>query len=172
MQELTEQTEALLAGKEATCGVFPHQIAFNCIPQIDVFEENGFTREEMKVVKETKKIMDDDTIAVTATAVRVPVFCGHSESVNLEFASALDPREARELLRAAPGVAVVDDPARSRYPLATDAAGKDEVFVGRIRRDPSVENGLQMWVVSDNLRKGAALNAVQIAELWAKRYRQ
>ncbi len=169
MQELSEQTVALFSQREMKREVFPHQIAFNCIPHIDVFEDNGYTREEMKVIRETKKIMGDASIAVTSTAVRVPVFCGHSEAVTLEFEQDLSPDEAREILRRSAGVKVIDDPGASRYPLAIDATGKDAVFVGRIRRDESVAHGLALWVVADNVRKGAALNAVQIAEMWVAR---
>lgn len=169
MEELSQQTVSMFSQKELTRNVFPHQIAFNCIPHIDVFEDNGFTREEMKIINETKKIMGDETIAVTATAVRVPVFCSHSEAVSVEFENPLSPEDARRILKSAPGVEVMDDPAKSRYPMAIDATGKDPVYVGRIRRDPSVDRGLHMWVVSDNLRKGAALNAVQIAELWIEK---
>jgi aspartate-semialdehyde dehydrogenase len=165
MDELFEQTKAVFSQQEIVCKKFPHQIAFNVIPQIDVFLENGYTKEEMKMVLETQKIMEDPNIKVTATAVRVPVFYGHSESVNVELASPLSADEARALLAKAPGVKVWDDPATLRYPLAVEAAGTDEVWVGRIRKDISVENGLEIWVVADNIRKGAALNAVQIAEL-------
>lgn len=165
MKELEEQSAAHLNHKKITGEVFPHQIAFNCIPHIDVFDENGFTREEMKIVRETKKILGDSSIKVTATAVRVPVFIGHSEAVTLEFEKEITPEDARAILESAPGVTVVDDIAQAQYPLAPDAAGTDDVFVGRIRRDPTVKHGLQMWIVADNLRKGAALNAVQIAEL-------
>ena len=168
MEELSNQTQSLFAGGALEKNVFPHQIAFNCIPQIDVFEENGFTREEMKMIRETKKIMSDDSIQVTATAVRVPVFSGHSEAVNVEFEKDMPPDEAREILRRSEGVTIMDDPLNSGYPMAILAAGKDDVYVGRIRRDPSVRHGLNMWIVSDNLRKGAALNAVQIAELLIK----
>ncbi|MEK7845834.1 MAG: Asd/ArgC dimerization domain-containing protein, partial [Nitrospinota bacterium] len=140
-------------------------IAFNCIPQIDVFLDNGYTKEEMKMVNETRKIMEDDTIRVTATTVRVPVFSAHSESVNIETYKKITADEVRKLLLKAPGVKVVDEPKNSVYPLAIDSAGRDEVFVGRIREDESIDNGINMWVVSDNLRKGAALNAVQIAEI-------
>ena len=150
--------------------MYPYQIAFNCLPQIDVFLDNGYTKEEMKMVNETKKILEDDSIHVTATTVRVPVFYGHSESVNVEFEKDLSPEEARKLLKKAPGVKVVDDPSKKLYPLAIDAAGRDETFVGRIRRDESVAHGLNMWVVADNIRKGAALNAVQIAEVLIKKY--
>jgi aspartate-semialdehyde dehydrogenase len=169
MSELNEQTSVFLAGGTIKSAVFPHQIAFSCIPHIDVFEENGFTREEMKIVRETKKILGDQSIKVTATAVRVPVFIGHSEAVSLEFEKEISPEEARSILSSAPGVAVIDDVASSKYPLAPESAGTDDVFVGRIRRDPTVKHGLQMWIVADNLRKGAALNAVQIAELVVKR---
>ncbi|MFQ6111215.1 MAG: Asd/ArgC dimerization domain-containing protein, partial [Nitrospinota bacterium] len=135
------------------------------LPHIDVFLENGYSKEEMKMVNETRKIMGDDSIRVTATTVRVPVFRAHSEAINIETERKLTAEEARELLRRAPGVILVDDPGENLYPLAIDAAGRDEVFAGRIREDISCECGLDLWVVSDNLRKGAALNAVQIAEL-------
>jgi len=166
-EELREETESLLAGSEYGRSVFPHQIAFNCLPQIpqsDAFLENGYTTEEMKLVNEIQKIIGDESIRVTATTVRVPVFVSHSESVNIETVRKLSADEARELLSNAPGVKVVDDPARQLYPLATEAAGRDETFVGRIREDFSIDNGLNMWIVADNLLKGAALNAVQIAE--------
>lgn len=163
--ELTAQSEAVLAGRAAPARIYPHQIAFNVLPQIDVFLDDGYTREEWKMEVETKKIMGDDSIAVTATCVRVPVYVGHSEAVNLETELPLSPEQARELLAQAPGVVVVDDPSSSAYPLAIDAAGMDPAFVGRIRRDASVPQGLNLWIVSDNVRKGAALNAVQIAEL-------
>ncbi|HSV95678.1 MAG TPA: aspartate-semialdehyde dehydrogenase [Spirochaetota bacterium] len=149
--------------------VYAHQIAFNAIPHIDVFLPNGYTKEEMKMVNETRKIMGDDSIGVTATTVRVPVYHGHSESVNIETEKKLSAEKARELLKSAPGVIVEDDPARNLYPLAINAAGRDEVFVGRIRDDESIPNGINMWIVSDNIRKGAALNAVQIAELLIKK---
>ena len=165
MKELEKQSAAHLMHKKVAGDVFPHPIAFNCIPHIDTFEENGFTREEMKIIRETRKIMGDDDIAVTATAVRVPVFTGHSEAVTLEFERELSPEDARRILSNAPGVKVVDDTTANAYPLALDAAGKDDVFVGRIRKDPTVAHGLQMWIVADNVRKGAALNAIQIAEL-------
>jgi aspartate-semialdehyde dehydrogenase len=165
MDELSTQTKSHMSNGEVSSQVFPHQIAFNCIPHIDVFEDNGFTREEMKVIRETAKIMDDQSIAVTVTAVRVPVFHGHSEAVSVEFTGELKPEEAKEILESASGVMVVDDPSGARYPLAIHAEGTDPVYVGRIRQDNSVKYGLNMWVVADNLRKGAALNAVQIAEL-------
>ncbi len=167
--ELEAQVSQLFNGLEVEPKVYPHQIAFNCLPQIDVFLENGYTKEEMKMVLETKKIMGDDSIQVTATTVRVPVFYGHSESLNVEFEQDLSPDEARMLLSRAPGVTVVDFPEKKAYPMAIDAAGQDDVFVGRIRRDETIAHGLNLWVVADNIRKGAALNAVQIAEVLLKR---
>jgi aspartate-semialdehyde dehydrogenase len=143
---------------------YKYPIDLNAIPQIDVFLDNGYTKEEMKMVNETKKIMRDDSIRVTATTVRIPVMGGHSESVNVEFANDFDLDEVRSLLASAPGVVVVDDPANAKYPMPKDAHERDEVFVGRLRRDESQPNTLNMWIVSDNLRKGAATNAVQIAE--------
>jgi len=170
IEELAEQTRALLSFGEVVPRVYPHQIAFNCLPHIDVFLENGYTREEMKMVNETKKIMNDPSIAVTATTVRVPVFYGHSEAVNVETKRKITAQEVRELLSRAPGVCVVDDPAHNEYPLAIQAAGRDETFVGRIREDESIPCGINMWVVADNVRKGAALNAIQIAEILVQRY--
>ena len=143
---------------------YPYTIDLNVIPQIDVFLDNGYTKEEMKMVNETKKIMGDDSIRLTATTVRIPVMGGHSESVNIEFANDFDLNEVRTLLQNAPGVIVVDDIKNLKYPMPMDAHNKDEVFVGRIRRDESNPNTLNMWIVSDNLRKGAATNAIQIAE--------
>ena len=143
---------------------FPYPIFGNCLPQIDVFCDNGYTKEEMKMVNETKKILGDQSIRVTATTVRVPVYYGHSESINLEFEKPFDLEELKAQLAAAPGLIVQDDPANAIYPMAIQAADKDEVFVGRIRRDDTVENGLNLWCVADNIRKGAATNAVQIAE--------
>lgn len=168
IRELNEQSRDVLEGRAFKAQVYPHRIAFNCLPHIDVFLDNGYTKEEMKMVNETKKILSDDSIAVTATTVRVPVFYGHSESVNIETEKKISAQKVRELLAVAPGVKVVDDPASQRYPLAIDAAGKDSTFVGRIREDESIANGINMWIVADNLRKGAALNAVQIAEILAK----
>ncbi len=165
MDELMKQTADLLNFREAECKVYPHQIAFNVLPHIDKFLENGYTKEEMKMVDETKKIMGDQSIKVTATTVRVPVLRGHSESVNIETEKKLSANKVRELLAAAPGVIVVDAPEKNIYPLPLHCDGKDEVFVGRIREDESISNGINMWVVSDNLLKGAALNAVQIAEV-------
>ena len=164
MAELTTQTKEIIRGRDITRNVFPHQIAFNCLPQVDTFLKNGYTKEEMKTMNETRKIMEDGSLKISATCVRVPVFRSHSESVNIETERKLTAGEARELLRKAPGVVVVDNPGKSLYPLAIYAAGRDEVFVGRIREDESVASGLNLWVVSDNLRKGSALNAVQIAE--------
>ena len=163
--ELEQQTRQILEGRPPTVEAFSHQLAFNVIPHIDVFQEGGCTKEEWKMVNETRKIMGDDSIQVTATAARVPVFYGHSEAVNIETEKKLTPDKARELLRNAPGVKVVDDPAAFEYPMAIHAAHTDATFVGRIREDFSIENGLNMWIVADNIRKGAALNAVQIAEV-------
>ncbi len=166
--ELTEQSRAIIEGREYAPKVFPHQIAFNCLPQIpqsNAFADNFYTDEELKMVNETQKIMKDSSIRVTATTVRVPVFMAHSEAVNVETERKLTRDEAIAILSKAPGVTVVDDPANQKYPLATDAGGKDDTFVGRIREDISHPSALDMWIVSDNLRKGAALNTVQIAEL-------
>ncbi|MCX8022414.1 MAG: aspartate-semialdehyde dehydrogenase [Syntrophorhabdaceae bacterium] len=168
--ELEQQVLAIYNNKPVEKNVYPHQIAFNCLPHIDAFLENGYTKEEMKMVNETKKIMEDNTIQVTATTVRVPVFYGHSESVNVEFEREITPEMARKILSKAKGVKVVDDPSKNKYPLAINAAGKDDTFVGRIRRDDTVPHGLNMWIVADNIRKGAALNAVQIAELLVEKY--
>lgn len=162
--ELETQVRRLFNGQEVVPEAYPHQIAFNCLPQIDAFLENGYTKEELKMVNETVKIMGDPSIKVTATAVRVPVFYGHSESVNIETETKLTADDCRALLATSPGIEVVDYPEKKAYPMALDATGRDEVFVGRIREDDTVENGLNLWVVSDNIRKGAALNTVQIAE--------
>jgi aspartate-semialdehyde dehydrogenase len=170
MDELIQQTRALLSGEEVVAKKFPHQIAFNCLPHIDVFLDNGYTKEEMKMVKETKKIFGDDSINVTATCVRVPVLGGHSESVNVETKKPLSARDARALLEKAPGVTVVDDVEHNKYPLPLKCVNQDDVFVGRIRVDESQPNTLNLWVVSDNIRKGAATNAVQIAEILIKDY--
>jgi aspartate-semialdehyde dehydrogenase len=170
IEELTLQTRALMNGETPVIKVYPHRIAFNCLPHIDVFMDNGYTKEEMKMVRETKKIMNDPAIAVTATTVRVPVFHAHSESVNIETEKKITPDEVRRLLATAPGVRVVDDPQWKQYPMAIDAAGKDETLVGRIREDESIPNGINLWVVADNIRKGAALNAVQIAEILISKY--
>ena len=169
--ELAGQTADLLNGKQIETEVYPKQIAFNALPHIDVFMDNGYTREEMKMVWETHKIMGDDSIRVNPTAVRIPVFYGHSEAVHIETREKLGADEAREILAAAPGVVVMDERADGGYPTAvTESAGTDAVFVGRIREDISCPRGLDMWVVSDNVRKGAALNSVQIAEMLAKEY--
>jgi len=168
LEELKKESEFILSNKgEFKRSIFPHQIAFNVIPQLpqrDAFLKNGYTDEEMKMVNETKKILNDSSFRITTTTVRVPVFRGHSESVNIETEEPLSADQARDLLSRAEGVVVLDDPSKQLYPLASYAAGKDDTFVGRIREDESVENGLNMWIVSDNLLKGAALNAVQIAE--------
>ncbi len=165
MEELSNQVRALFNSQDFEPEVFPHQIAFNCIPQIDVFMPDGYTKEELKVINETKKIMGDSTINVTATAVRVPVFCSHSEAVNIEFERPLSPEKAREILRSSPGILIIDEPADKLYPMAIDVTGQDATYVGRIRADLTVQSGLNCWIVADNLRKGAALNAVQIAEI-------
>jgi aspartate-semialdehyde dehydrogenase len=165
IEELSDQTRALFNGQEAVLKVYPHRIAFNCLPHIDVFLDNDYTKEEMKMVNETQKIFDDPNIKVSATCVRVPVFYSHSEAIWIETGRPIKPEAARELLTRAPGILVQDDPKSNLYPLASIAAAREEVFVGRIRADISSENGLVMWVVSDNLKKGAATNAVQIAEL-------
>ena len=164
MDELFQQSAQVLNMEEVKIKVYPHQIAFNCLPQIDDFADDGYTKEEIKMVNETRKIFDDPDIGVSATAVRVPVFRCHSESVNIETEQPLTPNEARALMSDMPGVVVFDDPERQIYPLAAELGGADAVYVGRVRVDRTVENGLNMWIVSDNLRKGAALNAVQIAE--------
>ncbi|ABQ25253.1 aspartate-semialdehyde dehydrogenase [Geotalea uraniireducens] len=169
IDELRVQTGELLNGRPAKCDIYPHRIAFNCLPQIDSFEPNGYTKEEMKMVFETKKIMEAE-IRTTATTVRVPVFYGHSESVNIETEKKITVAKAMELLKRAPGVDVVDDVANGVYPMPIDAAGQDLTLVGRIREDDSIENGLNLWVVADNIRKGAATNAVQIAEILIEKY--
>jgi len=164
IQELRDQTKDFLAGRKIKPVEFSHPIAFNLIPQIDIFLDNGYTKEEIKMVNETKKIMEDDSIQVNATCVRVPVFYAHSESVNIETQMRISADEVREILSKAPGVIVIDDLKSKSYPMPIYAEGKDETFVGRIRQDESIKNGISMWVVSDNIRKGAALNAIQIAE--------
>jgi len=170
MEELSHQVAALFSGKEIEKEKFPHQIAFNCIPHIDAFVENGYTKEEMKMINETRKILGEPSLPVTATTVRVPVFCSHSESVNVETERKLTAQQAKALLREAPGIIVVDEPQSDVYPMAIDAVGTDAIMVGRIREDDSIANGLNLWVVADNLRKGAALNAVQIAEILIRDY--
>jgi len=170
IKELDAQIRAYAAGEKMVHQVYPHQIAFNCLPQIDSFLDNGYTKEEMKMVNETRKIFEDSSIRVTATTVRVPVFYGHSEAVNIETERKVTAAEAKELLRNAPGVELVDEPTLGRYPMAVDCAGRFETMVGRIREDESIANGLNLWVVSDNILKGAALNAVQIAEVLIRDY--
>jgi aspartate-semialdehyde dehydrogenase len=170
MEELSQQIAALFNSKDIEKRKFPHQIAFNCIPHIDVFMEDGYTKEEWKMIHETRKILGEPSLPVTATTVRVPVFCSHSESVNVETEKKLTAAEVKSLLRQAPGIIVADEPENNLYPLALDATGKDATYVGRIREDTSVQNGINLWVVADNLRKGAALNAVQIAEILIRDY--
>jgi len=169
MEELTTEAKLVLAGQNVVPHVYPHQIAFSLLPEIDVFLDNGYTKEEWKMVDETRKIMHAEDIAVSATCVRVPVFIGHSEAINVEFTDPINADDARRILAQAPGVKVLDDPSVSLYPIPWLAAGADDVFVGRIRTDASHPRSLVMWVVSDNIRKGAALNAVQIAEEAIKR---
>ena len=164
VDELTLQSKQILNGEEVVPHVYPHQIAFNILPEIDVFLDNAYTKEEWKMVEETHKIMHANNIAISATCARVPVFIGHSEAINIEFSKPMSPEDARRILAQAPGVKLLDDPTISLYPQSWSAAGTDDVFVGRIRRDASHDNGLVMWVVADNIRKGAALNTVQIAE--------
>lgn len=165
LSALQKEVREIIDGLDVTSGGLPHQIAFNLIPQIDVFLDNYYTKEEMKMVHETRKIMEAPDMQITATCVRVPVFVSHSESVNIETVKKCTREEAIKLLEKAPGIKVVDNVKKNEYPLPITAAGRDEVFVGRIREDESISKGLNLWVVSDNLRKGAALNAVQIAEL-------
>jgi aspartate-semialdehyde dehydrogenase len=160
VEQMMNERKGIMDGPMA----YAYPIDLNVIPQIDVFTDNGYTKEEMKMILETRKIMGDDTIRVTATTVRIPVMGGHSESVNIEFESEFDVAEVRDILSKTEGIIVVDDPANAKYPMPKDAHEKDEVFVGRIRRDESLPNTLNMWIVADNLRKGAATNAVQIAE--------
>ncbi|MFH1775482.1 MAG: aspartate-semialdehyde dehydrogenase [Chloroflexota bacterium] len=169
VEELRTQAKQILGGQPTIPHVYPHQIAFNALPEIAVFLDNGYTKEEWKMVEETRKIMHADKIAISATCVRIPVFTGHSEAVHVEFSRPMSVDEARRILAQAPGIKLLDDPTISLYPQAWSAAGTDEVFVGRIRKDASHPNGLAMWIVADNLRKGAALNAVQIAAEMAKR---
>ena len=171
INELENQIKAWCEGSPMPSAKYiPQTIAFNCVPHIDVFLPNGYTKEEMKMVNETKKIMEDPDIQVTATTVRVPVFYGHAEAINVETEKKITVEKVKELLENAPGIIVIDNPEEKLYPLQIDVAGRDEVFVGRIREDFSIENGLNLWVVADNLRKGAATNAVQIAEVLIKNY--
>jgi aspartate-semialdehyde dehydrogenase len=171
IRELESQVRAHVAGEPTDVSVYPHQIAFNALPQVDVFVENGYTKEEMKLVNESRKILHLPDLRVSCTAVRIPVFVAHSEAVHVETRDPITPERARELFARVPGVIVQDDPSTSTYPLATAAAGTDEIYVGRVRQDPSLDGGrgLAFWVVSDNLRKGAATNAVQIAEVLVER---
>ena len=164
VEELLDQVRALLSCQDPVAKVYPHRIAFNVLPHIDAFQENGYTKEEMKLVYETRKILEDDRILISPTTVRVPVFTAHSVSVHVETEAKITPAKARELCAAFPGLQVQDDPANKQYPMPLFAAGKDDCYVGRIREDLAVENGLNLWVCGDQLRKGAALNAVQIAE--------
>jgi len=164
MNELLDQTRALMSFRDVKAEVYPYQIAFNLLPHIGSFSEGGDCSEEVKIGRETQKILDAPHLRVTSTTVRVPVMRCHSESVNIELERPLKPNEARAALAAMAGVIVYDDPRNQLYPMPLDATGKDEVFVGRVREDTTIANGLNLWVVSDNLRKGAALNAVQIAE--------
>ncbi len=166
IQELSQQVKDILENKEPNVSVYPHRISFNVIPHISSLHEEfpGYYREEVKMIKETRKIFGEPDLKVTATCVRVPVYFGHSEAINVQFEKEISVEEAREILSNAPGVKVIDEPEKSLYPMPIYCAGKDEVFVGRIRKDPSLPNTLDMWVVADNIRKGAALNAVQIAE--------
>jgi len=170
IDELFDQTRALINFLNCENKVYPHRIAFNCLPHIDTFMPNGYTKEEIKMVNETRKILEDDSIGVTATTVRVPVFHSHSESVNVETKEPISARDVKLLLENTPGIKVVDDPGNNLYPLATDAAGQDLTLVGRIRDDESIPNGINMWIVADNIRKGAATNAVQIARVLADNY--
>ena len=171
IEELAGQTARLLNGQSIDCEVYPKQIAFNALPQIDTFQDNGYTREEMKMVWETRKIFDNPDIQVNPTCVRIPVFYGHSEAVHIETVDKISAAEARAVLQVAPGVTVIDERADGGYPTAVgDSAGTDPVFVGRIREDISHPRGLDLWVVADNVRKGAALNSIQIAELLISTY--
>jgi aspartate-semialdehyde dehydrogenase len=171
IDEVVQQTAQLLNGKPIEAAVYPKQIAFNVLPQIDIFMENGYTKEEMKMVWETRKILGDDAVKVNATAVRVPVFYGHSEAVHIETVRKIDIDTVKDLLLKAPGVTILDERKDGGYPTAvTESSGKDDVFVGRIREDISHVQGIDLWVVSDNVRKGAALNSVQIAEVLVKKY--
>ncbi len=169
IEELKAQTGQVLKEQPATKDVYPHQIAFNCLPHIDTFLDSGYTKEEMKMVNETRKILEDDAIQVSPTTVRVPVFYAHSEAVNVETEQEIDVKELRKILSEAPGVRLVDSPGKTEYPLAVDAAGRDEVMVGRIRADLDNTRAVNLWIVADNLRKGAALNAIQIAEVLIRR---
>jgi aspartate-semialdehyde dehydrogenase len=164
IEELSQQSKQVLDGKAVFPHIYPHQIAFSLLPQIDVFLNNGYSKEEWKMIQETKKILHAENLQVSATCVRVPVFIGHSESVHIEFTNPMPPEQARDILSNSAGIKILDDPDVSLYPTPLIAAGTDDVYIGRLRSDHSHPNGLVMWIVADNLRKGAALNAVQIAE--------
>ncbi len=164
IDELEKQVTDFINARELKAEVYPHQIAFNVLPHIDIFFDNGYTREELKLIRESKKILTDSSLRITATAARIPVFYGHAESINIETKKEISPEELKELLADSPGIEVIDNPARDEYPLPTLSENNDKVMVGRIRKDFSTEKALNMWVVANNLRKGAALNAVQIAE--------
>ena len=170
LEELTTQSKQVMEGHNTIPHVFPHQIAFNILPEIDVFLDNGYTKEEWKMVEETRKIMHASEIAISATCARVPVYTGHSEAVHVEFSQSMSPEDARRILSHSPGIKLLDDPVISLYPQPWSAAGTDEVFVGRIRQEAENPRGLAMWIVADNVRKGAATNAVQIAQVLAKDY--
>jgi aspartate-semialdehyde dehydrogenase len=165
IDELKNQTQDMFSGNEIKTNVYPHQIAFNCLPHIDNFLDNGYTKEEMKMINETRKILGDESVHVCPTTVRVPVFYSHSEALNIETEGLITGSAVKELLKGQSGISVVDDPQNNEYPLAIEGEDKNEVFVGRIRDDISCERAVNLWVVSDNLRKGAALNTVQVAEL-------
>jgi aspartate-semialdehyde dehydrogenase len=164
VQELTSQSRAVLDGNSTTAHVFPHQIAFSLLPHVGVFLGSGYTKEEWKIINETKKIMHEPELAISATCVRVPVYVGHSEAVHVEFSRPITPEEVNTILRDAPGLTIQDEPSVNLYPTPRSVVGKDDTFVGRIRQDASHPLGIALWIVSDNLRKGAALNAIQIAE--------
>jgi aspartate-semialdehyde dehydrogenase len=164
-EELTEQTRRVMAGESAKAHIFPHQIAFNLLPQVDVFLGSGYTKEEWKIINETRKIMHEPELPISATCVRVPVYVGHSEAVHAEFTKGITPETFTEIVHDAPGITVQDEPSVNMYPTPVSVAGRDDTYVGRIRQDASLGNmGIAFWLVSDNLRKGAALNAIQIAE--------
>jgi aspartate-semialdehyde dehydrogenase len=164
VHELTDQTRAVLDGKETSTHVYPHQIGFNVLPHVDLFLGSGYTKEEWKIINETRKILHEPELPVSATCVRVPVYTGHSEAVHAEFSKAISPEDFARIVREAPGVTIQDDPPLNLYPTPWSVAGRDDTYVGRIRQDASHHNGIAFWLVSDNLRKGAALNAIQIAE--------
>ncbi len=164
VQELTDQTRAVLDGNQTSAHIYPHQIAFNLLPQVDVFLGSGYTKEEWKIINETRKIMHEPELPISATCVRVPVYVGHSEAVHVEFSKVISPEDFTAIVKEARGVTIQDDPPLNLYPTPWQVAGRDDTFVGRVRQDASKENGIAFWLVSDNLRKGAALNAIQIAE--------